>query len=46
MTSRPLFIGAAILFGVGLILELLGIGRFEMGFLFAGLLCIAAGHAV
>jgi hypothetical protein len=45
MTSRPLFILAAIFFGVGLALEILSIDRFTQTFLMAGLLLLAVGHA-
>lgn len=46
MTNRVLFILAAILFGVAFILELVGVPRFEMAFLFAGLGLMATGHAI
>jgi urea transporter len=46
VTSRGFVIISAILFGIGLVLEILGIDRLTMAFLFAGLLFLAIGHAV
>lgn len=46
MTPRSFYMISAILLGMGLVLELLGISTFRYGFLFAGLAVFVAGHAV